>query len=122
VFDLPVVELEVTEHQTEIKACQVCGKVTEAAFPADVTQETQYGLRVRAQMVYFDEHQFIPLERTSEVIEYLYQQPVAEGSLMATNVSVGQQVAPVNEKIKNTSFTLKILSALTRRAYGWGAN
>jgi transposase len=100
VFDLPVVELEVTEHQTEIKTCPVCGEVTEAAFPADVTQETQYGLRVRSQMVYFNEYQFIPLERTTEVIEDLYQQPVAEGTVVAADVSVGQQVTPVNEKIK----------------------
>lgn len=101
VFDLPVVELEVTEHQSEIKTCPVCGENTEAVFPDDVTQETQYGARVRAQMVYFNAYQFIPLERTSEVIEDLYQQPVAEGTVVAAAGRVGQQVAPVNEKIKN---------------------
>jgi transposase-like protein len=101
VFDLPVVELEVTEHQTEIKTCPVCGEITEADFPSEVTQETQYGPRVRAQMVYFNEYQFIPLERTTEVIEDLYQQPVAEGTVVAADVSVGQQVAPVTEEIKN---------------------
>jgi len=78
VFDLPVVEFEVTERQTETKTCPVCGEITEAEFPPDVTQETQYRQRVRAQMVYFNEYQFIPLERTTEVMEDLYQQPVAE--------------------------------------------
>ena len=100
VFDLPVVELEVTEHQAEIKTCPMCGEITEAAFPEDVTQETQYGPRVRTQMVYFNEYQFVPLERTTEVIEDLYQQPVSEGTVVAADVSVAQQVAPINAKVK----------------------
>lgn len=101
VFDLPEkMELEVTEHRAEIKNCPQCGAVNEGEFPEGVTQETQYGPRVRAQMVYFNNYQFVPLERTAEIMADLYHQPVSEGSVWAAVQEVARQVAPEMEQIK----------------------
>jgi transposase len=100
VFEVPPVKLEVTEHQAEIKSCPHCGEVNEANFPAGVTQKTQYGPRLRAQMVYFNAYHFIPLDRTTEIIAELYQQPVSEGTLVAAAAEVAKRVKPVIEKIK----------------------
>ena len=100
VFEVPPVKLEVTEHQAEIKVCPQCGEVSEADFPVGITQKTQYGPRLRAQMVYFNEYHFIPLDRTTEIIAELYQQPVSEGTVVAAATEVAKRVEPVNEKIK----------------------
>jgi len=100
VFDLPEMRLLVTEHQGEVKTCPHCGQVNTAAFPEGVTQPTQYGPRVRSQMVYLNAYHFIPLERTAEILSELYQQNVSDGTVCASVVELAELVAPINEQVK----------------------
>jgi transposase len=100
VFDLPPVEVEVTEHRAETKACPMCGELTTAAFPSDVTQPTQYGPRIKAQATYFNVYQHIPLARTRETFGDLYGHPLEEDTIRRANAGVEKGIAPVIEEIQ----------------------
>lgn len=100
VFDIPIVKIEVTEHQREIKICPHCGEKNKADFPETVTQPVQYGPEIKALAVYLNQYQLIPLERTAEIIEALYGHRVSEASLIAASKETVKQIEAVNEAIK----------------------
>lgn len=100
VFDIPKVEIEVTEHQSEIKVCPYCGEKNKADFPETVTQPVQYGPEIKAQAVYLNQYQLIPLERTAETFEAFYRHRPSEASLITACQEAANQVKPVNEAIK----------------------
>jgi DNA repair exonuclease SbcCD ATPase subunit len=55
VFDLPPIQMQVTEHQAQVKVCRCCGKRSHAEFPAGVNSPTQYGPNVLAHAVYLNQ-------------------------------------------------------------------
>jgi len=100
VFDLPKVQMEVTEHQVQVKRCTGCGKETRAEFPKGVQQAVQYGTEAKSQMVYLNHEQHIPLKRTCDVFEEFYGHRPAEGTVYAAGTEAAAFVMPVTEAIK----------------------
>jgi transposase len=100
VYDLPRVQVQVTEHWAEIKSCSCCGKATRAAFPAEVSQMVQYGTEIKAQMVYLNTEQHIPLERTCDLLDEFYNHRPSEGTIVAACAEAAHQVEWSNHAVK----------------------
>jgi len=92
VFDIPPVQVEVTEHQAEIKVCPGCGEAVKGEFPAEVTQAVQYGPRLQAQASYLNVYQLIPWARTRELLGDFYGHTPAEAIVLTSNATVVERI------------------------------
>jgi len=85
VFDIPPIQMEVTEHQAESKPCPSCGHLNKAPFPEQVKAPVQYGPRLKAIAVYLRQYQLLPYHRTRDVFRDLFATELSEGTL--TNIT-----------------------------------
>jgi transposase len=79
VHDLPPLRLIVTEHQAETKTC-ACGHLNKAAFPEGVNAPVQYGEGIKAAAVYLKNYQYLPYDRTCELLNDFFGCPISEGT------------------------------------------
>ena len=104
VFDIPPIELRVTEHHVEVKCCPDCGVQSQGTFPAHVSNVVQYGPRLKGIMVYLMEGQLLPAQRTCEVLNDLLGVKVSEGTLYNTKAQCFEHLAPIEQDIQQTLF------------------
>jgi transposase len=101
VFDVPPVVIEVTEHQVPVVCCPNCQARVKAAFPADVPQPVQYGERLKAQAVYLNGYQLLPVARTCEVFEDLYGHRPSEAFVLSATGALHEQLNPALSAIRD---------------------
>ncbi len=101
VFDLPPVELLVTEHQVEVKHCQQCDASKQAAFPPEARNVVQYGPRLKGMMTYLMEGQLLPSKRTCEILQDLMGVSVSEGTLYTTREDCFARLEPVMSAVQS---------------------
>jgi transposase len=102
VFDIPPIELRVTEHQVEVKCCRDCRHQSQGTFPAQASNVVQYGPRLKGMMVYLREGQLLPSQRTCEVLRDLLGVKVSEGTLYTTKAQCFESLAPIEQEIQQT--------------------
>lgn len=85
VCDIPTIEVQISEHQAEIKLCSHCGHLSKATLPEQVKAPVQYGPRLKAIAVYLRQYQLLPYNRTRELLRDLFSIDLSEGPL--TNIT-----------------------------------
>lgn len=108
-IELPKIKPIVTEYITHEKICPRCGKVHKSEFPANISQPTQYGVNMRAQMIYLTDYQLIPLKRAVEMIEAMSGQTVSQGTLVTTSEKLYQALEKPVEAIKQQIIESKVV-------------
>jgi transposase len=101
VFDIPILKVEVTEYQIEVKSCPVCGKEVESSFPEIVQAPVQYGSNITALASYLMNYQLIPFNRTSVFFRDIFAVPVSEGWLGDTRKRFSLAIEDSVGKVKN---------------------
>ena len=82
VFDLPAIQVEVTEHRAQSRRCR-CGHVTTGSFPDAATAPTCYGPGLAAVATYLLARQHLPVARTAELLTDCFGIRVSTGWLAA---------------------------------------
>jgi len=98
VFELPVLRAQVTEHRLMRSTCR-CGAVHEGRWPGGVNAPAQYGERARALVVHLNQHHLVPLGRTCELMQDIFNLPLSQGSVLAFNSQAALALAPTVAQI-----------------------
>jgi transposase len=101
VFDLPPLQLAVTEHRLVSKQCPACGTTTTGEFPATVRNHVQYGAGVKALAVCLNQEQLLPVRRTCQVLGDLFGQPLAEGTVPSALTECATELREIESQIKH---------------------
>lgn len=109
VYDLPPLELEVTEHRVEVKCCPHCGEQSEGDFPSEAPTVVQYGPRLKGVMVYLMEGQLLPSQRTCELLDVVLGAKVSEGTLYNVREQCVDQLEPITQQIQSAILDAEVV-------------
>lgn len=102
VHDLPRLQLEVTEHQVQVKVCPVCGLENQGRLPQVVNHAVQYGPVLKGVMVYLMEGQLLPSGRTCELLDEVFGATVSEGTLYNVRTQCFEAIDPMTLRLSAT--------------------
>lgn len=93
-FDLPPIQIQVTEHRAEIKICPCCGTKSTAPFPLGVDARVGYGPNLKGFALYLQHQQLIPPRRVRDILQGILGHRLSIGSVMLWSEVAFVRLAP----------------------------
>jgi len=81
VVEVVPARLKVTEHRLAVLRCPSCGRTTRGEFEGAVRSGVRYGSGVKARVLYLQQYQLLPYQRTSEVMRDLFGCRLSAGTI-----------------------------------------
>ncbi|MFH0991382.1 MAG: transposase, partial [bacterium] len=99
VIDIPLPQIEYTEHQSDEKQCPLCGEIIIAPFPEGIEKRIQYGTNIKSLAIYVMQYQLIPLKRTQELLRNMFHIEISQGTLLNWTQELHEKVEPAEKEI-----------------------
>lgn len=110
IFDLPVLQFEVTEHHTMQAICS-CGHVHTSEFPAGVNTTVQYGPRAQAAMVHLNQNHAVSVQRTAALMKDFFGLSVSQATVIKAAVASAEILQPTVNAIGQSAVNADVLHA-----------
>jgi transposase len=96
VFDIPKIQIQITEHRMESKICPCCGRREWSQPPAGVkgVSAAEYGPQIKAFGMDLMHHHFVPPRRVREILSGITGHAISIGSLMNWSEDIFQTLEP----------------------------
>lgn len=100
VFEIPPLKIFVTEHRAETKQCPSCKKLVRAEFPRGVRHPVQYGLYLKAFIVYLLVFQLVPYDRIAVLFRDLFGHSIGKGTMVNCVKSCYRELGEVESVVR----------------------
>jgi len=108
-FDIPEINITITEYQADIVICSKCGKTHTAQFPEGINAPAFYGPNIKSLIVYLKHYGFVSYERLAEFFEDVIGHSISQGTFVNTVNEYAKKVEHYVESIKDNLINEKIV-------------
>lgn len=109
IFEIENGRLTVIEHQTEVKLCPTCRRISKGHFPDHLKAPVQYGTSVFSRIVYLNQYQLLPVARTAETMNDLFECPLSWSTINRAARFFSDKLIRAEQRIKSALRNSEIL-------------
>jgi transposase len=111
IFELPELNINVTEHRLLEKTCSACHTYCSASLPEGIKYGLQYGNRLKSFLIYLRDYHFLPSQRITEFFRDVFNHSISEGIIFTGEETIFNCLYPFEESVKNVLEAQKVLHA-----------